>query len=101
MQKYIVMGLVDATVTREVEADSPEEAAQKAELCVSICHQCSGELDVGDVYTVRVMNENCTEQLWTNAVDSNTEKDLHTLVAYLKNKKRLPVEIQKIVDRLV
>lgn len=49
--KYNVTVIYDASVTVTVEADSPEEAKAKAmeeASSVSLCHQCSRHLDVGD-----------------------------------------------------
>lgn len=49
--KYMVCVLIDASKTIEVEAESPEEAKEKAmnEIGVpSICHQCSREVELGD-----------------------------------------------------
>lgn len=51
MTKYKVTLVVDASVTVEVEADSEEEARDKAEKIVEhpcLCHYCAGQLDVGD-----------------------------------------------------
>lgn len=57
MAKFTVMGLVSATVYADVEADSPEEAMEQAELSASVCHQCAKELEVGDVYDMQVVDE--------------------------------------------
>lgn len=58
-KKYHVYGMVSASVSLgEYEAESEEEAIQMAEdnqganWYPSVCHQCSRELDVGDVYKV-------------------------------------------------
>jgi hypothetical protein len=57
MAKYTVMGMVDATVYEDVEADSPEEAREQAQLGSSICYQCSKEIEVGDIYDTKVLDE--------------------------------------------
>jgi hypothetical protein len=59
--KYQVVGLVDAVVYEEVDASSPEDAASRANLSASVCHQCAGELEVGDVWAVRVLDESGVE----------------------------------------
>ena len=52
MKKWNVSMTVDATINVEVEAESEEEAKRKALETASrpgLCHQCSRELDIGDV----------------------------------------------------
>ena len=52
MPKYRVTMLVDATVDVVVEAESEEEAKDKALInayAPTLCHQCSDDLEVGDV----------------------------------------------------
>lgn len=52
--------LIDASTGFTVEADTPEEAAEKAELLAaeegagSLCRQCSNHTSTGDFYAVRV-----------------------------------------------
>jgi len=53
--KYLVIGLVDAQVSDCVEADSVDEAIDKADLHASVCHQCSDTIEVGDIQSVRVV----------------------------------------------
>ena len=53
--KYNVIGIAYATVLAEVEADSPEEAEEKADLPLpSVCSQCSRKIEIGDIDCVRV-----------------------------------------------
>ena len=99
MPKYVVIGRVAATVSEEVVANSPEEAADKAELYAGICYQCSGVVEIGDVYERCVLDEKCQNELWTDAVESEAERDVEVLAAYLKDKKRLPADIKAIVER--
>lgn len=53
MPKYQVTVLFDASAGMTVEADTPEDAAEKAECEMdgrqSLCHQCARQLDTGDV----------------------------------------------------
>ena len=95
MAKYLVFGLVGATVSNEVEASSPEEAVENAELSPGLCHQCSHEVELGDVYEISVMQND--KEVWTDKQDEYA--DVKKLAAYLKDKKRLPAEIKAIVDR--
>jgi len=59
-QKYDCTVLIDASTSFIVEAGSPEEAAEKAELLAaeagagSLCHQCSDHTETGDFYGVMV-----------------------------------------------
>ena len=51
--RYGVTIIVDASIYIEVEADSKDEALDKAyesDKCyVSICHHCAGKIAIGDV----------------------------------------------------
>jgi hypothetical protein len=61
--KYRVWFTVYASTAVEVDAENEEEARQKAEEVVyrpSLCHQCSDELemgDVGDIFEVEEIEE--------------------------------------------
>lgn len=54
MPKYAVWGLIPAsTYLGEVEADSPEEAKEKAldlDCRARLCHQCANHLTIDDPY---------------------------------------------------
>lgn len=59
MAKYMVVGAVSASkYLGEVEADSPEEAKEKAlkELdgFVSVCHQCAAEVEDPEIHEIFV-----------------------------------------------
>lgn len=95
MAKYLVFGLAVATVSNEVEASSPEEAVENADLSPSLCWQCSHEVELGDVYEISVIQNG--KEVWTDKQDEHA--DVKKLAAYLKSKKRLPSEIKAIVDR--
>lgn len=58
--KYLVVGLIDATNSKVVEASSPDEAVELATNdlgCPSVCHQCSSEVEIGDVYGFNVIED--------------------------------------------
>lgn len=57
MPKYTVIGIIGASCSDVVEADSPDDAINKAELGVSLCHQCAHEVELGDPYEYVVLNE--------------------------------------------
>ena len=61
MPKYSVMGLIDATTWEDVEANTPQEAADNADLHVSLCHQCSRKMNVGDPLGYIVTDEDGNE----------------------------------------
>lgn len=62
MPKFFVVGGVDVTTASvEVEAETPEAAVAKAQLHARVCHQCSGKLNVGDIYVTRVYDEEQNE----------------------------------------
>ena len=61
MPKYIVYGVVSGSkCLGEFEADTKEgamnEAAESDECYVSLCHQCSGEVDGAEIHEF-VVNE--------------------------------------------
>ena len=57
--KYVVTIEVYATTRVEVEADSADQAETKAfkNAHVSVCHQCSHKLDIGDLGDVLEVEE--------------------------------------------
>lgn len=58
--RYLVVGLIDATNSKVVEASSPDEALELAANdlgCPSVCHQCSSEVEIGDVYGFNVIED--------------------------------------------
>lgn len=59
MAKYLVMGLVDAHVAVEVEAETVDAALESGspQLHASACAGCSDRLSVGDVYAVQVIDD--------------------------------------------
>lgn len=65
--KYTVLLQSAAGTWVDVEADTPQEAAQRGEedAHVSICHQCAGQVDVGDEWeVVEVLDEDSNEVDW-------------------------------------
>ncbi len=65
---YRVIGFVDATVSCEVDAESPQAAAETADLPSStVCHQCAKDLEVGDVSHVEVHDDASGDVLYTDA----------------------------------
>ena len=65
--KYQCTVIFDASASIEVEAATPEEAAEIAEDETSgyqsLCHQCANTLETGDAVGVLVYNEESTDQL--------------------------------------
>jgi hypothetical protein len=93
--EYNVIGVVDATVLETVKAETPEKAAAEAELHVSVCHQCARVIEIGNVYEVRVENED-GEEVYRDQRD--TAEEVRVLAKYLRNKKRLPAVGLEIVE---
>lgn len=73
--KYYVIGYVDATMSRFVEAGSPEEAIDEAGLSPSLCHQCSDEIECCDVYDWQVLDESQENVL----IDSDASNQLRVM----------------------
>lgn len=66
--KYLVSMSTGASGVVEVEADSPDEAVDKAceEMYVSICHQCAREVTVGDEWEPEAAYEvESNKEVWT------------------------------------
>lgn len=62
--KYSACVIIGASVGGEVEADTPEDAAEKAYETFetpSICHHCSGVIEIGDAIGVIIYDENNNE----------------------------------------
>jgi hypothetical protein len=97
MTKYRVFGLASASTSVSVEANSPKEAAENADLYMGLCYQCADEVELGDVYEVTVYEDN--KEVWSDKREDN--EDAVVLAEFLKDKKRLPPKIKAIVDRLM
>jgi len=67
MNKYNVSLIFSADWGVEVKAESPEDAANQAynsdEASVSVCHQCAGNINIGDCIRVIVYDESGQEML--------------------------------------
>ena len=74
MTKYYVTIIYSASKSVEVEAESPQEAANKAYesegAYVSLCYQCSRKIDIGDPYRAYVYNEDQTQELFDDGADA-------------------------------
>ena len=74
MTKYYVTIAYSASKSVGVEANSPQEAANKAyemdDVYVSFCHQCSHKIDIGDPYRAYVYNEDQTQELFDDGADA-------------------------------
>lgn len=88
MKKFTVFGVLSAsTRTFETEANNPEEAAENFfesdEASSSLCHYCSKEVELGEVYQTLVYDEE------GNEVYNDAEKKifLHTVLKLLKSDK--------------
>lgn len=57
MPKFTVIGIIGASASAEVEADTAEDAIDLADVSPSLCHQCAHEVEIGDPYQWEVMDE--------------------------------------------
>lgn len=60
MPRFLVVGIVDAQVSVEVEADDVDSAVDvgiKALPGANVCHQCSNKLEVGETYRIQVISD--------------------------------------------
>ena len=70
MSKYQVSIIIAASNGIEVEADSPEEAAEIAyrhdKAFPMLCHHCAREVEIGDTYNVIVYDESGMNELYND-----------------------------------
>lgn len=63
MPSYTVIHAYDACKYAAIEADSPEQAVEKAEDEIDppgLCHQCTGDIEIGDQMWTRVDDDDST-----------------------------------------
>jgi hypothetical protein len=104
MKTWQVTGLIHASVTAEVDADTAEEAAEQADLGASLCHQCTQGIDLGDVYAFQVHDPAEDGEIVLRSDnhpddDDQAKDDVHVLAEYLKGKARLPKAVREAVER--
>lgn len=104
MKMWQVTGLVHASVTDEVEAASAEEASEKADLGATLCHQCTSNIDLGDVYTFQVHDPDQDGEIVLRGEnhpdnDEQAKEDAHVLARFLKGKAKLPKDVREAVTR--
>ena len=87
MNKYNCTVIFDASASVEVEAETPEQAAElaleMAEGDQHLCHQCSRSLNTGDAIGAIVYDEECTQELLDTTYQPPqrqplTEKEIRT-----------------------
>lgn len=60
--KYTIINFIDAVSYEDIEANNLEEVLKKYEgYCPGICHQCSDDIEVGDIIDFCVLDENQNE----------------------------------------
>ncbi|GAB3484222.1 hypothetical protein [Azotobacter salinestris] len=84
MAEFSVTLLIDASTSMTVTADTPEDAAELAMDEAgnpSLCHYCSGKMDVGDVYAARVYDgdKEVLDTDWTAQQLAAAEKQVEKL----------------------
>lgn len=92
MSNYSVSLIFSADWGIDIEAESPEEAAESAynhdESSVSVCHQCAGHINIGDCIRVIVYDENGNEVL-DDGYDQKTIESLTAKVVALEDERDL------------
>lgn len=104
MKTWQVTGLIHASTTVEVEAETAQEAADNAVLGVTLCHQCAADLDLGDVYTFQVHDSEGDGEIVLRGDnhpddDEQAKSDARVLAEYLKGKTRLPKAVREAMER--
>ena len=85
--KFNVTVLIDAGRNIDVDADTAEQAADKALDAIgyaSVCHQCAKELDVGDALGAVVYDG--TDQVLDTTYSGQRVAELEAEIAMLKAK---------------
>jgi hypothetical protein len=104
MKTWQVRGLFSATAIEDVEAETAEEAAENCAFSVSLCCQCTNEIEFDDSapYAIDVLDEE-GEIVFR---DGNHPDDAHNdratlrlLANYLKDRGRLPPQARAAVER--
>ena len=93
--KYVVIGVIGASHSQEIEADSIQEAIDKYEGHSGLCHSCSSEIDLDDQDGILVNDEN-GEQVYEDTYtreQANKNKALKEKIDELKEK------IEELKDR--
>ena len=67
--KYTVVLVAGATTVVDVEANTADEAREKAceEAYVSLCHQCAHDVTVGDEWEPVQVTDDSNEVVWHDA----------------------------------
>lgn len=62
---YAVIGTLYAQVSCDIEASSPEEAAEEGwnTFAPSICHQCTRDVELGELHQIAVLTEDFETEL--------------------------------------
>tara|TARA_R110002020_G_scaffold213427_1_gene420256 strand:- start:52309 stop:52599 length:291 start_codon:yes stop_codon:yes gene_type:complete len=89
--KYEVVNLLDACVSRTVEANSIEEAIDSIEYDTNLCHHCAGRVDLEDVGAFIVFDEDGNElynDTYTGMLNEKLEeanKEISSLKKFIKD----------------
>lgn len=93
--KYDVSLIFSADWGVEINADSPEEACEKAynsdEAAPSVCHQCASHVNLGDCIRVIVYDENGDEVL-DDGFEQRSISRLEKQIATITKQRDLAVE---------
>lgn len=88
MSIYNVTLVFDASNSIEVEASSPEEAAQLAydsdEASLILCHQCSRQIEIGDCNRAIVYDKDCSNELLDDGYEAKRIAELEAENAALR-----------------
>lgn len=99
MENYNVSLIFSADWGVEVQANSPEEAAEKAynsdEASSSVCHQCAGNINIGDCIRVIVYDES-GEEVLDDGVDSLLCAQIAELKAENERLKTVPMKYRRM-----
>lgn len=91
--KYTVVQELGASCSDEVEADSVEDAINKADFYTTLCHHCSRNIEVSELEGIVVYDENDSE-VYNDTYINNLEKKLK--LSDLTNK----IELSTLEEKL-
>lgn len=81
-----------------VEAESPDDAINKAQLRRSLCHQCASHIDIGDPYGFVVLDDTGAEVM--NEADERDKRAAAEKAALLAEIERMHAERAEVVALL-
>jgi hypothetical protein len=84
--KYRVTGAFYASKTVKIDAESPDEAMESADLYASLCHLCAGEVELTDCspFDISVSDENWSELIPFSHDEGEQRRERERILSLLR-----------------